>query len=109
MFKTIKTSQLQLFAMLAAMLLIVVFFSIATDGAFISPRNISNLIRQTAIVGVLAIGMVFVIISAEIDLSVGSMMGLLGGIAAILDVWFNFPILLTVLVKIGRASCRERV
>jgi len=100
MFKTIKTSQLQLFAMLAAMLLIVVFFSFATDGAFVSPRNISNLIRQTAIVGVLAIGMVFVIISAEIDLSVGSMMGLLGGIAAILDVWFHFPILLTVLVTV---------
>lgn len=101
MFKTIKTSQLQLFAMLAAMLLIVVFFSIATDGAFISPRNISNLIRQTAIVGVLAIGMVFVIISAEIDLSVGSMMGLLGGIAAILDVWFHFPIMLTVLITVA--------
>ncbi|MEP7728998.1 sugar ABC transporter permease [Marinomonas primoryensis] len=100
MFKTIKTSQLQLLAMLAAMLLIVVFFSFATDGAFVSPRNISNLIRQTAIVGVLAIGMVFVIISAEIDLSVGSMMGLLGGIAAILDVWFHFPILLTVLVTV---------
>lgn len=100
MFKTIKTSQLQLFAMLAAMLLIVVFFSFATDGAFVSPRNISNLIRQTAIVGVLAIGMVFVIISAEIDLSVGSMMGLLGGIAAILDVWFHFPILLTVLITV---------
>jgi D-xylose transport system permease protein len=101
MFKTIKTSQLQLFAMLAAMLLIVVFFSFATDGAFVSPRNISNLIRQTAIVGVLAIGMVFVIISAEIDLSVGSMMGLLGGIAAILDVWFHFPILLTVLITVA--------
>lgn len=101
MFKTIKTSQLQLFAMLAAMLLIVVFFSFATDGAFVSPRNISNLIRQTAIVGVLAIGMVFVIISAEIDLSVGSMMGLLGGVAAILDVWFHFPILLTILITVA--------
>ncbi|RCW96304.1 sugar ABC transporter permease [Marinomonas foliarum] len=101
MFKTIKTSQLQLFAMLAAMLLIVVFFSFATDGAFVSPRNISNLIRQTAIVGVLAIGMVFVIISAEIDLSVGSMMGLLGGVAAILDVWFHFPIMLTVLITVA--------
>ncbi|QRV25212.1 sugar ABC transporter permease [Marinomonas foliarum] len=101
MFKTIKTSQLQLFAMLAAMLLIVVFFSFATDGAFVSPRNISNLIRQTAIVGVLAIGMVFVIISAEIDLSVGSMMGLLGGVAAILDVWFHFPIMLTILITVA--------
>ncbi|MAF16823.1 MAG: sugar ABC transporter permease [Marinomonas sp.] len=101
MFKTIKTSQLQLFAMLAAMFVIVIFFSFATDGAFVSPRNISNLIRQTAIVGVLAIGMVFVIISAEIDLSVGSMMGLLGGVAAILDVWFHFPIMLTVVVTIA--------
>lgn len=34
-----------------------------------------NLLRQTAITGILAVGMVFVIISAEIDLSVGSMMG----------------------------------
>ncbi|MEL0611596.1 sugar ABC transporter permease [Marinomonas arenicola] len=101
MLKTIKTNQLQLLAMLAAMFLIVVFFSFATDGAFISPRNVSNLFRQTAIVGVLAIGMVFVIISAEIDLSVGSMMGLLGGIAAILDVWLHFPIMLTVLITMG--------
>ncbi|AEF55060.1 sugar ABC transporter permease [Marinomonas posidonica] len=98
MFKTIKTSQLQLLAMIAALLLILVFFSIATEGAFISPRNISNLIRQTAIVGILAIGMVFVIISAEIDLSVGSMMGLLGGIAAILDVWFHFPLFLSIVI-----------
>ncbi|BFM47962.1 sugar ABC transporter permease [Marinomonas sp. THO17] len=101
MLKIIKTSQLQLLAMIAALLLILVFFSIATEGAFISSRNISNLIRQTAIVGVLAIGMVFVIISAEIDLSVGSMMGLLGGIAAILDVWFDLPILLTILVTLA--------
>ncbi|WP_330221420.1 sugar ABC transporter permease [Marinomonas phaeophyticola] len=100
MFKTIKTSQLQLLAMIAAMTIIIVFFSIATEGAFITPRNISNLIRQTAIVGVLAIGMVFVIISAEIDLSVGSMMGLLGGVAAILDVWLHLPIALTILVTV---------
>ena len=100
MFTKIKTNQLQLLAMLAAMLFIIIFFSIATEGAFISPRNISNLLRQTAIVGVLAIGMVFVIISAEIDLSVGSMMGLLGGIAAILDVWFHLPIVLTIVITV---------
>ncbi|GAB3485575.1 sugar ABC transporter permease [Marinomonas epiphytica] len=101
MFTKIKTHHLQLLAMLAAMLFIVIFFSIATEGAFITPRNISNLLRQTAIVGILAIGMVFVIISAEIDLSVGSMMGLLGGIAAILDVWFDLPIALTVLITVA--------
>lgn len=42
--------------------------------------------------------MVFVIISAEIDLSVGSMMGLLGGAAAIFDVWLGWPLPLTIVV-----------
>jgi ABC-type xylose transport system permease subunit len=44
--------------------------------------------------------MVFVIISAEIDLSVGSMMGLLGGVAAIFDVWLGWPLPLTVAVTL---------
>lgn len=44
--------------------------------------------------------MVFVIISAEIDLSVGSMMGLLGGAAAIFDVWLGWPLPLTILVTL---------
>lgn len=44
--------------------------------------------------------MVFVIISAEIDLSVGSMMGLLGGAAAIFDVWFGWPLPLTIVVTL---------
>lgn len=87
--------------MLAAIVVIILFFSVATDGAYISPRNISNLLRQTAITGVLAVGMVFVIISAEIDLSVGSMMGLLGGAAAIFDVWLGWPLPLTIVVTLA--------
>ena len=54
---------------------------------FLTARNFSNLLRQMAITGMLASGMVFVIIAAEIDLSVGSLSGLLGGVAAVLDVW----------------------
>lgn len=65
--------------MIAAILAIALFFTWSTDGAWLSARNVSNLLRQTAITGILAVGMVFVIISAEIDLSVGSMMGLLLG------------------------------
>lgn len=71
-----------------------------TDGSYLSARNVSNLLRQTAITGILAVGMVFVIISAEIDLSVGSMMGLLGGVAAIFDVWLGWPLPLTVAVTL---------
>ena len=71
-----------------------------TDGSYLSARNVSNLLRQTAITGILAVGMVFVIISAEIDLSVGSMMGLLGGVAAIFDVWLGWPLPLTIAVTL---------
>ncbi len=55
--------------------------------------------------------MVFVIISAEIDLSVGSMMGLLGGVAAICDVWLGWPFLTTIIVTlVALASwCLERM
>ncbi|MBL5904599.1 xylose ABC transporter permease XylH [Serratia fonticola] len=96
----LKTVNLQVFVMLAAIAVIMLFFTFTTEGAYLSARNISNLLRQTAITGILAVGMVFVIISAEIDLSVGSMMGLLGGVAAIFDVWFGWPLPLTIAVTL---------
>lgn len=96
----LKSINLQVYIMLVAIVVIMVFFSFATDGAYLSARNISNLLRQTSITGILAIGMVFVIISAEIDLSVGSLMGLLGGFAAISNVWWNWPLSLTIIVTL---------
>lgn len=96
----LKSVNLQVFVMLAAIVVIMLFFTFTTEGAYLSARNISNLLRQTAITGILAVGMVFVIISAEIDLSVGSMMGLLGGAAAIFDVWFGWPLPLTIVVTL---------
>lgn len=96
----LKSVNLQVYIMLIAIVVIMSFFSVATDGAYLSARNISNLLRQTSITGILAIGMVFVIISAEIDLSVGSLMGLLGGFAAIADVWWGWPLPLTIAVTL---------
>ncbi|WP_275556097.1 xylose ABC transporter permease XylH [Mixta sp. Marseille-Q2659] len=97
----LRLLNLQVLVMLAAILLIMLFFTWMTDGAYLSARNVSNLLRQTAITGILAVGMVFVIISAEIDLSVGSMMGLLGGAAAIFDVWLGWPLPLTIIVTLA--------
>ncbi|WP_244817246.1 sugar ABC transporter permease [Caballeronia sp. Lep1P3] len=85
----------KLLALLLAVAVIWVFFSFLTDGAFVTPRNLSNLLRQMSITGMLACGMVFIIISGEIDLSVGSLLGLLGGVAAILDVTYRWPVALT--------------
>jgi D-xylose transport system permease protein len=91
----------KILALLLALAAIWIFFHIATDGAFISSRNLSNLLRQTSITGMLACGMVFVIIAGEIDLSVGSLLGLLGGIAAVLTVnlqWGSWPAIALVLL-----------
>ncbi|EPF13012.1 Xylose transport system permease protein xylH [Cedecea davisae] len=100
-FGGLRALNLQVFVMIAAIVVIMLFFTWQTEGAYLSARNVSNLLRQTAITGILAVGMVFVIISAEIDLSVGSMMGLLGGVAAIFDVWLGWPLPLTIVVTLA--------
>jgi D-xylose transport system permease protein len=90
-FKQLFT-QYKMLALLIAVALIWGFFSYHTEGGFISPRNLSNLMRQMAITGIVACGMSLVIIAGEIDLSVGSMLGLLGGVAAVLDVTHHWPL-----------------
>ena len=60
-------SQYKILTLLFAIVVIWAFFGQLTEGAFLTPRNFSNLLRQMAITGMLASGMVFVIISGEID------------------------------------------
>lgn len=88
-FKTLFNFDVKTYTMVLALVSIWLIFSFATNGDFLSSRNLSNLFRQMSITGILSIGMVFVIIAGHIDLSVGSLMGLLGGIAAITNVWFK--------------------
>ncbi|MCL6271893.1 sugar ABC transporter permease [Sansalvadorimonas sp. 2012CJ34-2] len=100
MLKTAIRKNAKTYMMLIAMLAIWFLFSWMTDGSYLTPRNLSNLFRQTAITGILAMGMVFVIITGEIDLSVGSLMGLLGGVAAVMDVWLGMPLYVTIIVTL---------
>jgi ribose transport system permease protein len=65
------------------MLVLVVFLSFATQG-FMTGNNLSNLVRQTSINGIVALGMTFVIIAGGIDLSVGSVVGFAGIMVALL-------------------------
>ena len=69
---------LRLMGMIGALVLIWIMFHITTDGRFLTPRNLFNLSVQTASVAVMATGMVFIIVTRHIDLSVGSLLGLLG-------------------------------
>lgn len=58
--------------------LLVIVISIATQGGFLQPRNLTNLLRQTSINGILAAGMTLVILLGGIDLSIGSLVALAG-------------------------------
>ena len=93
-------TQYKIVTLLFAVVVIWALFGSLSDGAFLTPRNFSNLLRQMAITGMLASGMVFIIILGEIDLSVGSSLGLLGGIAAIMDYTYHFPMWATVVTVI---------
>jgi D-xylose transport system permease protein len=73
------------YIMVLALLVIWALFFLLTDGTFLSPRNLSNLIRQMSITGILALGMVLIIVSGNIDLSIGAVVGLTGAIAALLQ------------------------
>lgn len=74
------------YTMVFALLAIWIALAIATGGTFLEPRNLSNLFRQTAINGYLAMGMVFVITAGHIDLSVGALCGLTGATAAMMQI-----------------------
>ncbi len=78
--------------------LVVIWFALSflTDGTFLSARNLSNLSRQMAIVGIIACGMVLVIVSGNIDLSVGSLLGMLGGFAAITQAYWDWTTFVTI-------------
>src|SRR5712664_1090546 len=68
----------RLLGMLGALAVIWIAFDIVSGGTFLSPRNLWNLSVQSASIGIMATGMVLIIVSRNIDLSVGSMLGFLG-------------------------------
>ncbi len=84
------------YGMYIALFVIMTFFAIATDGVFISSRNISNLLNQTGYIAVLAVGMTLVIVIRHIDLSVGFLAGFLGAVAAIALTAWNMPVYLVI-------------
>ena len=89
----VPTELLRAYTMVFALVAIWIYFHYSTDHIFLEPRNFSNLMRQTAVTGVLAVGMLMVIITGQIDLSVGSVVGLAGGVAAIAQGWLGWGLI----------------
>ncbi|MBZ6075062.1 multiple monosaccharide ABC transporter permease [Microvirga puerhi] len=86
------------YGMLVSLLVIMAFFQVVTDGTLLKPLNLTNLVLQNSYIVIMALGMLLVIVSGHIDLSVGSIVGFIGGLAAVLMVQFGFHFIPTIVI-----------
>ncbi len=93
----IKTN-LRQYGMLLSLFAIMVFFQIATDGTLMRPLNLTNLVLQNSYIIIMALGMLLVIVTGHIDLSVGSVAGFVGALAAVMMVTYHVPVVVATIV-----------
>ncbi len=93
------------YGMYIALIVIMITFSILTDGLFMSSRNISNLLDSAGYIAVLAVGVMLVIVIRHIDLSIGFLAGFLGAIAAILLMNHGVPVYIVIPIILILGIC----
>ncbi len=86
------------YGMLMSLVAIVIFFAIATDGVVLKPLNLTNIILQNSYIVIMALGMLMVIVTGHIDLSVGSVAGFVGAVAAVLMVQYEMNFVLAAIL-----------
>jgi putative multiple sugar transport system permease protein len=86
------------YGLVAALILIMLFFQYTTGGTLFRPLNLTNLVLQNSYIIIMALGMLLVIVAGHIDLSVGSVAGFIGALAAMMMVQWGFPVFATVIV-----------
>ncbi len=86
------------YGILIALVVIMAFFQFATGGILLRPVNLTNLILQNSYIVIMAVGMLLVIVSGHIDLSVGSVLGFVGALAAVMIVQWNMNFVLAALL-----------
>ncbi|TYR30721.1 sugar ABC transporter permease [Mesorhizobium microcysteis] len=100
---TFLRNNLREYGILIALVAIMAFFQFATGGILLRPVNLTNLILQNSYIVIMAVGMLLVIVSGHIDLSVGSVMGFVGAVAAVMIVqWqMNFVLAAILCLAVG--------
>lgn len=83
---TLFRNNVRQYGMLIALISIMIFFQYTTDGILMKPINITNLVLQNSYIIAMALGMLLIIVSGAIDLSVGSIAAFIGAISAVLMV-----------------------
>ncbi|MBP1969290.1 putative multiple sugar transport system permease protein [Virgibacillus natechei] len=96
--KQFVSNNMRKFGMIIALVGITILFQILTGGILLTPLNITNIIMQNSYIIILAIGMMLVIITGEIDLSVGSVAAFIGAVAGVLLVTYDLPVYLAILL-----------
>ena len=99
--KTELSKNARQYTMVLILVAIAIVFAILTGGTFLTSRNISNLFLQASAIGIVAISVSLVLVAGEIDLSIGSCVGLTGAVAATLMVNMGWSIIPTILVTVA--------
>ncbi|MBI9052105.1 MAG: sugar ABC transporter permease [Anaerolineaceae bacterium] len=97
---TLFKNNVREYGMLIALIAIMIFFQYKTDGILMKPVNITNLVLQNSYIIIMALGMLLIIISGWIDLSVGSIAAVIGAIASVLMVKLHVHWGLTILISL---------
>lgn len=99
--KSLLRGNIRQYAMIIALIVVVIIFEFLTKGILLKPLNISNLIQQNAYILILAIGMLLCILTiGNIDLSVGSVVGLVGALSAIFILKMDMPVWIAILLSL---------
>lgn len=98
--KQLFANNIRKFGMVIALVGISILFQILTSGVLLTPLNITNIIMQNSYIIILAIGMMLIIITGEIDLSVGSVAAFVGAVSGVLLVTYDIPVFIAILLCI---------
>jgi len=106
--KTLSTlfkNNVREYGMLIALIAVMVFFQVQTKGVLFKPVNITNLVLQNSYVITMALGMLLIIVSGWIDLSVGSVVAVVGALAGVLMVRYdvNWIVVVAISLVLGAA------
>jgi putative multiple sugar transport system permease protein len=93
------------YGLLFALIGVMVFFQIATGGTLMRAVNVTNLLLQNSYIIIMALGMLIVIVSGHIDLSVGSVMGFIGALAAVMIVEWEQSTIMTIITCLIVGGC----
>lgn len=96
--KSMLKNNVRQYAMAVALVVIMILFQILTNGVLFRPMNITNLILQYSYVLILSVGMLLVILTGNVDLSVGSVAAFVGAVSAVLMVNYKLPVGLSIIL-----------